>query len=447
MPKTMISCPNCRQPIQADVQQLFDVGMNPMDKQILMTGSYNMARCPHCGFQGNLATPIVYHDPDKELLLTFFPPEVSLQRQEQERLIGSLINQVVSNLPQEKRKGYLLRPQAVLTMQGLVERVLEADGITREMIQAQQQRLNLIQRMLNLTDDSLAEVATQEDKIIDADFFALLSRLAETAHMSGDQDASQKLAGLQKSLLPLTTYGREIQEQSKEIEAAVASLREAGKELTREKLLELTIQAPNDTRLSALVSLARPGMDYTFFQMLSERIDRARGDGRTRLINLREKLLEMTSEIDKQIEARAQQSRKLLNAIVQSDDVEQAMMQSIPAVDEYFVQELNNLLDAARKQGDLEKTGKLQKIVSILEQASSAPPEFAFIEELLDAPDAEAVRKLLDANQDKINSDLTDTLTNIVAQVETSEDQELAARVKTIHRAVLRYSMELNLKK
>src|SRR5574341_2217194 len=141
MPKTRINCPNCRQPIVADIEQLFDVGEDPAAKQRLLSGTTNVVRCPHCGFQGNLATPLVYHDPDKELLLTFFPPEVNLPRDEQERLIGASINQVVNRLPQEKRKGYLLRPQAMLTLQGMIERILEADGITRE-IDRKSTRLN-----------------------------------------------------------------------------------------------------------------------------------------------------------------------------------------------------------------------------------------------------------------------------------------------------------------
>ncbi|UCH60434.1 MAG: hypothetical protein JSV61_02875 [Anaerolineales bacterium] len=447
MPKTMINCPNCRQPIQADVQQLFDVGTNPAHKQILLSGAFNLAQCPHCGYQGNLATPIVYHDPDKELLLTFVPPEVSMQRQDQERIIGNMINQITNNLPQEKRKGYLLRPQTVLTLQGLVERVLEADGITREMIQAQQQRLGLIQRLLNTSQDSLAEIAEQEDKMIDAEFFALLNRLGESAQLSGDQEAAQKLADLQKSLLSSTTYGRQVQEQTKEIEAAVNSLRELGNNLTRDKLLELIIQAPNDTRLSALVSLTRPGLDYSFFQLLSERIDRARPDGRARLIALREKLLEMTREIDKQVESRAQQSRKLLEAIMLSDNVEEAVMQNLPGIDEFFMQELNKALETARGQGDLEKIGKYQKITNVLDQLSAEPPELAFIEELLDSPDEQTMRKILEANQDKISPELIDTLTNILAQVESSDEKELAARLKAVHRMVVRYSMELNLKK
>ncbi len=116
MTKTQVSCPNCRQPVVADVDQLFDVNADPSAKQRLLSGSFNLIQCKMCGYQGNLSTILVYHDPEKELLLTFVPPEIGLPRNEQERVIGGLINQVISKLPQEKRKGYLLNPQTTLTI-------------------------------------------------------------------------------------------------------------------------------------------------------------------------------------------------------------------------------------------------------------------------------------------------------------------------------------------
>ncbi len=447
MPKTRINCPNCRQPIMADIEQLYEVGADPAAKQRLLSGAANFIQCPNCGYQGNLATPIVYHDPDKELLLTYFPPELNVPRDEQERIIGGMINQVVNRLPQEKRKGYLLRPQPTLTLQGLVERILEADGITREMIQAQQQRLNLLQRLVNATPDARVEIAKQEDQLIDAEFFGLLNRLVETAVASGDQESARRLAEVQQNLLPVTNFGRELQSQAQEVEAAVASLREAGQGLTREKLLDLVENAPNETRLNALVSLARPGMDYEFFRLLSDRIDRARGEGRARLVKLRDQLLEMTQKIDQQMQARAEQSRQLLNNILQSENIEEATLQNLPAVDEFFLQELNSALEDARKQGDLEKLGKLQKVVGIIQQASEAPPEVALIEELLDAQDEKARQAILEANRDKITPEFLDALTNIVAQVQSSDDQQLVERMKAVHRQALRFSMQANLKK
>lgn len=447
MPNTSINCPNCRQRIVADVDQLFDVDPDPTAKQKLLSGAFNIIQCPHCGFNGNLATPIVYHDHEKELLLTYVPAEVNLPRDEQERVIGTIINQVVSQLPQEQRKGYLLQPQSFLTMQSMVERILEADGITHEMIEAQQQRLNLLQRLLSVSDDLLADVAEQEDDLLDAEFFLLMNRLMESSMLSNDQESAQRLGDLQQKLMPITTFGQQVQEQTKEVDAAVESLREAGEELTREKLLDLVITAPNETRLNALVSLARPGMDYEFFSMLSERIDRARGDGRTRLIELREQLLEMTQAVDQQMEARANQAQQLLNSLLQAENIEEAMLQSLPAIDEFFIHELDAVLEMARKEGDLEKSAKLKGMQDILEQASAAPPGVELIQNLVDAPDDEERRKLIVANQDEITPEFLETLSNIVAQVDASDDQELAARVKDVYKLVLRFSMEANLTK
>ena len=94
MPQTQIACPRCRQMIAANIEQLFDVTQDPQAKQRLLGGASNMARCPHCGYQGRLATPVVYHDNEKELLLTFFPPELGMPLNEQEKLIGPMIKQI-----------------------------------------------------------------------------------------------------------------------------------------------------------------------------------------------------------------------------------------------------------------------------------------------------------------------------------------------------------------
>src|SRR3990172_500413 len=444
MPKTRVNCPNCRQPLMADVEQLFDVGVDPTAKPKLLSGGVNIINCPNCGYQGNLATPIVYHDPDKELLLTYFPPELGLSRDDQERVIGGLINQVVNKLPQEKRKAYLFRPQSVLTAQGLLERVLEADGVTREMIQAQQQRLSLIQRLLGASEEVRAEIIKNEESLIDADFFTLLGRLGQVSLANADQVSANQLAELQKELLSSTSFGKSLQDQAKEVEAAIASLREIGPELTREKLLNLVVETPNDTRLSVLVSLARPGMDYEFFQMLSERIDRARGDGRTRLIHLREQLLDLTREIDRQTEARVGQVQQLIASILQANDLEDAVQQVLPGVDELFMQVLAGEIDAARKQGNLERISKLRKIEDLIMEASTSP-EIALIEDLLKAGSEQERRQILIDNRERTTPELIDALTNIIAQMDQAEDQQLEEEMKAVYRLVLRVSMESNL--
>lgn len=445
--KTQIACPNCHQPLVAEVQQLFDLNEDPAAKQRLLSGATNMIQCPHCGYQGSLATPIVYHDPEKELLLAFVPPELGLPRDEQEKLVGRLINQVIEGLPQEKRKGYLFSPQSTLTHQGLIERVLEADGITREMIQAQEQKLNLLQRLMNSSDDSRAQIAAQEDELLDGEFFTLLSRLAESSMASGDQESARRFAGLQEQLLPLTTFGKQLQEQIGELEAAAKSLQDAGEGLTREKLLDLVLEAPNDTRLRALVSMARPGMDYSFFQILSERIEQATEESeRERLVALREKLLEMTREVDEQMQVRVAQARQLLNAIVQSHNVAEATAQNLGDIDQFFLEVLEAEMKAARQTADLARLEKLQTVAGVLEAAGEPPPEIALIQELVNQPGDEAWQRLLEERAQEISPQFLETLTALLAQAQSGDNPQLSDRLRAIHRQAVRLSIQARMK-
>jgi len=447
MPKTRINCPNCRQPIMADIDQLFDAGQDPTVKQKILSGSFNLSSCPNCGFNGMIATPLVYHDPNKDLLLTYFPPELGLPVNEQERIIGPLITRVTNSLPQEKRKAYLLQPQAMLTLQTMVERILAADGITKDMIKAQQDRLNLLQRLMNASDESIDEIAVKEDALIDSDFYNLVNRLIEASAVNGDQESAKQLGDLQKKLLPKTTFGRQIQEKSKDVEAAIQALQSAGKSLTREKLLEMVIKAPNETQLSVMVSLGRPGMDYEFFTMLSDRIDRARGDGRERLIKLRDQLLEMTQAIDKQMEEKLLQTRKNLSTIMQSKDIKETMLQNLSLVDEFFIQAFNEEMEAARKAGDLEKISKLKQIEEVVDKASAPPPEVALIQELLEVADSETVLlKSLEEHKAEITPEFMDILSNLLVRTESGDDAELKARLNQVFSSALRTTMSANLK-
>src|SRR5512142_1638493 len=266
MPQTQIACPRCRQMITANVEQLFDVTQDPQAKQRLLGGVSNMARCPHCGYQGRLATPIVYHDNDKELLLTYFPPELNTPLNEQERLIGPLIKQITDRLPPEKRKAYLLKPVANLTYESMIQTILEKDGITPEMLKEQQERVQLIERLLQASSrDVRSEIIKQNTALFDEQFFALFSRLAQGAAGSGQEPVARAMVELQGQLLEETEFGRGLKETVGELDAAAKALQEAGEGMTHEKFMELVLQSPNDARLRAYVNLVRSWMDYQFF--------------------------------------------------------------------------------------------------------------------------------------------------------------------------------------
>jgi hypothetical protein len=437
--------------IPANIEQLVDVTQDPQAKQKLLGGAINTARCPHCGFQGRLATPIVYHDNAKELLLTFFPPELNVPLNEQERIIGPLIKKVTDSLPAEKRKGYLLKPIPNLSYDSMVKLILEKDGVTAEMLKEQQDRVQLVERLIQASSkDVRSEIIKQNEKLFDEQFFGLFSRLAQSAAGGGQQQIAQALIDLQNQLLEETEFGRQLKETVGEMEAASKSLQEAGQGLTREKLLEIVVESPNDARLKAYVNLVRGGMDYQFFQLLTEKIDRTSGDQKAKLETMREKLLEFTNEMDKQIEARYKQAQEFVEKILSQDDVVKAVQDNIQNITQDVVDIATQMLKQASEKNDYARMGKLQKMIEVLRQAST-PPEVEFVEHLLDAPDNAALEQMLEANKDMVNDQFMQTLIGLVAQVEEAagqgnpEAKAIAEKLSNIYKTALKLSMKQNL--
>lgn len=450
MAKIQTSCPRCRQPILAEVQQLFDTTTDPTAKQRLLSRSTNTARCQACGYEGLMSTPIVYHDPDKELLLTFFPPELGLPVNEQEKQIGPLINQVVNALPAEKRKGYLFQPQTMFTYQTLIDRVLEADGITKEMIDAQQKRVGLIQKLLTTAKpEDRSAIIIQENTLIDGGLFAILSTLIESSSMQGDEKAAQMLNEIQGQLLNETEYGKTLLSQSMETQAALKSLQEASKNgLTREVLLDTLMGLKSDSSLTTVVSLTRNGLDYQFFQLLSEKIDKENPEKKQTLIDLRDKLLNLTREIDNELQKRLAEGAKLLYSILAETDLEAAVKKHLPEMDEFFSQAIQSEFELARQKGDLERLEKIQKVISIVEKESAPPPEVELIQKLLDTADETARLKVLEENADMINDQLLAAINSIITEGEArKQSPELIESLRTVYKLALRFNMEKNLKK
>lgn len=437
--------------IAANIEQLFDVTQDPQAKQRLLGGISNMAHCPHCGFQGRLATPIVYHDNEKELLLTFFPPELNVPLNDQEKIIGPLIKKATDSLPPEKRKGYLLKPVANLSYESMIKLILEKDGITSEMLKEQQDRVQVIERLLQASSkDVRSEILRQNEQLLDEQFFALFSRLAQSAAGSGQEAMARAMFDLQNQLLEETALGRQLKESVGELEAATKSLQEAGQRLTREKLLDLVLESPNDARVKAYVSLARVGMDYQFFQSLSERIDKASGEEKARLESVRGKLLGLINDYDKQVEARYKQAQDLVEKILAQDDIVRAVQDNLQNITQDVADIASQMLRQASERNDYARMGKLQKMIEALRQAST-PPEIEFIEHLLEAPDDAALEKRLADNQGMLDDQFMQALIGLVAQIDQAAEQgnpeakALSEKLGKVYKTAMKFSMKRNM--
>jgi len=295
-----------------------------------------------------------------------------------------------------------------------------------------------------------SELIKQNESLFDEQFFALFSRLAQSAMASGQEPIAKQLVELQKQLLEETEFGRGLKESVGEMEAAQKSLQEAGQGLTREKLLELVIASPNDARVRAYVSMARGGMDYQFFQLLTEKIEKASADEKVKLEALREKLLGFTSEVDKQMEARYKQAQEFVESLLVQEDVVKAVQQNLDGFTQDAVDIVNQMLKQASEKNDYTRMGKLQKMVEVLREVST-PPEVAFVEQLLDAPDQAALEGMLDANKELVNDQFMEALIGLVAQVDQASEQgnpeakALGEKLSGVYKTALKFSMKKNM--
>jgi len=252
---------------------------------------------------------------------------------------------------------------------------------------------------------------------------------------------------VQKTLVENTTIGKEIEEKTHEIDAAIKSLQEASKEgLTREKLLDLITTAPTETRLAMLVSLARQGLDYTFFELLTTRINESSGEEQQRLSDIREKVLNMTHEIDQSIQAEMERARKLLSEILNAADIEGELHNRLDQVTDYFIEVVRSEMELAERTKDLSRMEKLQKVARVIEE-ESAPSEIQLIEEMLSVDGDAALQNFIDQHADKITPEFVQMLNNVTMQSEQQgQAKELVDRLKQIYRIVLKHSMRMNMK-
>ncbi|MFQ6059214.1 MAG: CpXC domain-containing protein [Anaerolineae bacterium] len=382
-----VNCPQCRQPFIAHIYSVIDVGERPEFKEQLLRGRLNLATCPYCGGQAMLGAPLLYHDPAKELLLCLVPMELNLNREEQERLIGTMTNALMEALPPEKRKAYLLQPKTVFSLQRLAEEILQADGITREMLDEQARRAQLIQDLLVCLDDEERLKALVEERRgeLGYEFFLMLAASMNAAWEDGDKIRTQRLSRLREKLLELTG-------------PILEPLPEGA---TYEDLIRALLEAEGEAQLWGLAIANRHFLDYGFFQTLTGQIEAAQAAEETelaqRLTELRAKVLEIADELDRQARAAMERAADLLRRILDSDDPRGTIQEHIEDIDEVFL----FVLSANIAQARAEKREEIAKGLEVLygyilaQLEARMPPEMQLVNRLLRAEDAQAREELL----------------------------------------------------
>jgi len=421
------------------MQNVIDVDHNPQLKSLLLQGRLNVGVCPQCGTGGMLSVPLVYHDSSKELLYCLVPQELGLTEHDRQRTIGTLSNAIINHLPTEQRRGYLLQPKQFLTFQTFVEAILEADGITKQMLAEQEARVQLIAELTQASDDSLrlAALINEHGDKIDLDFFSILAahiQMAEEQHA----ESAPRLNHLRQTLIEKTEVGRHVGEREQALTKALEGIDE---NTTREDLLERIVAlAPEHAEqiLSMLIAVARPLFDYQFFQLLTQRIESAEAENdptvAKELKARRSMILDIAQKLDAEIRARTQQKAQLLVDIVSSDAPKEVIRARLHELDSVFLSVLEANIAQSQEQDQHDLEAKLHSVRNMIVEVmkESAPPQIRLLNQLLQAEYPDGTRAMLRDNQAQLNDEMLSLFDILASDLAERGDTETSERLTQI---------------
>jgi hypothetical protein len=418
--------------MRAQVFTVIDVGVQPELKNYLLAGQLNVAVCPNCGTPAMIAAPLIYHDPAKQLFLIHFPQQLNARPDEQERFIGDATSMIMRELPPDAPKGYLLAPRRFLTLNSLLDSVLEADGISREVIEAQRARVELISRMADAFEQGeqqLAAAVAQNKAALDYEFFATLTAFADASAQGGRDDSAQLLEALREKLIELTGFD-------------ASSLEQPGEQyddLDADEAIQRLADAP-DAELEQAIAELRPVIDYGFFEAWTDRIEAATqaGDSATaeRLTARRATILETVERMDKQAQEMFEAGASVLEQILAAPDTAAALREHADKLDEAFLLVLQANAAAAERMGNSQAVARLAEIerLAIEIAQESLTPEERFINDLLAAEKPQDATKMLRQNPRMITADFVKRLNELADQMEGDGRKPLGERLRQLSR-------------
>jgi hypothetical protein len=420
-----VVCPRCNQAFVVQVRSIVDVGEEPALKEQFLSGEVNHAQCPQCGSGGLLSTPLIYHDPDKELLISFVPPEMNLPADEQERLVGSLVNAVMNATPTERRKGYFLKPQTTLTLDGLYDAVLEADGITQEMLEAQRATIRLIEELLDAMEDqeTFAKLVDDKRASLNYAFFLTLSEFIEAQDRNGAGESASELSALREKLLERVTPTMPAPL------SADASL---------DDLIAVLLKTEAGVAWSETIALNYGRFDYGFFQALTARIEEAERQGDApraeELGQLRQRILE---EIDRQrnrLHEAEDEANLLILELLEADDLAAAARARRDEFDEVFFAVLNRLHARAAARNDTRRVEQFEAVSRTVQEMleEQLPPEVRLIGRLIRADYPDGSDAVLNAHRGLLNNEFLRLYDTYVEQIAKDRGEPLATKLKDI---------------
>ena len=402
-----------------------DVEVDPSAKARLLSGQVNFVVCPHCGAGGMVNLPFLYHDPSKELAFVFLPMEAGRTDLERQQVIGTLSKAVMNQLPPEQRKGYLLNPKVFFSYDSLVKAVLEADGVTEEVLEARRARSELLRKFLDAkSEEERIALIEENEALLDNDFFRILSATLMDLEAMGAQEVVQRLREVQQLLFERTALGRRLAARAEALQAL-------SDQPTREKLLDLLIEHEDPETREALVTFGQPLVDYFFFQALTQRIEGAKDEEeRKRLEAIRQQVMEVRQRLKDQARQVVESKIALVHDLLATERPELLARRRLTDLDELFFSVLGAEIERAQQEGDQETATRLENLWKLTMDLIRAqvPPQIALLTAVLEAKETAEVRRILEDNRALLDPVFLQLLEEVERQLREGGDQRAADR-------------------
>ncbi|MFZ9858680.1 MAG: CpXC domain-containing protein [Roseiflexaceae bacterium] len=419
--ETQVACPSCQTPIRVGIVSFIDADMFPQLKNILIGGRLNSASCQACGTPVMLAAPLVYHDANKQFCFVHIPQQLlaSAQSDDMERYVGSITNALMQQLPPEVPRGYLLNPKRFLTMQTLVEAVLEGDGVTKEMLEMQRKRVDLISQLLEgmmQGDEALLKVLQANQDDMDEEFTATLAAFVEASQASGDPEGIQQLSALQSKIAQFV----------------------GGENIAQYNILIDKLMANDDAAVrTQLIKANQESIDYTFFDLITNRVNAANEAGDTDLAQtldaMREHILALYEEIQAGLEAAYIRAGALLDSVFSAEDMAAVLAQNIEQLDDIWEILVDGQRTMAERAGDQASADRLSQIIELSKtlKESTLSPEDRIVNALIES---ENPTRYIRENIGDITGVVVKRLNELADQHETNGKTDDADKVRRIAR-------------
>jgi hypothetical protein len=426
--KVQITCPNCNTPFQTQIFTIVDVTRQPELKQALLNGQLNVAVCPNCQMATMLGTPLIYHDASKQLLLAYVPQELNLSQEQEEHLIGDATSAIMQTLPQDTPRGHLFTPRRVMSLASLIDSVLEADGIPREVLEQQRKRVELISTLAAaLPEEQEFNRLVEEHRAeMSAEFFATIDAFIQASVQEGQNESAQVLQMLRGKLAEMTGFSGE-QQTTGESSADMQQLIER-------------LAGASDDALEEIIGEVRPELDYSFFQAWTERIEALQAEGQTeeaqRLTSRRQQILELIERMDQEAQAMFEAGSSTLRDILAAPDAQAAMRERREEINEAFMLVLSANIAQAQRTGREDMVARMEQIsqmaIELIQE--SLPPEERLINQLMMADTQEERGNLLRGNIAMVSVDFVKKLNELADQQAKQGMQEQSDKLRTLAR-------------